>query len=580
MHVLVLLKLVCCLISAILAAAIIARDPGLRVNRLLGTVLACGSFWSLCEVLWNVQSDPGVSVWMVRISSLGWMFLGPVCLHIFVDLLGEGQNPLRRLLPLSYAITVVGILLYVCTPFCVVEMVRTPWGWGPEFGPLFPLAYSASAVPVCLILLSWRRVHPLDGSHGERRVSRVVFLGALMVVLAASVTDSLLPYIGVQVPLLGSSSVAVAGLLVSWRLGRVGYSLFSPGAFAREILGTLPDGVALVRVDGRIREVNGALERLVGVTLGGLDECTLDAFLPAPPARVNDRIEPFRTELATFSDHAIPVLVSGRLLRDRRQMALGEAVMVRDLREVSGLRDRLVTSGRLAVVGELAAGIGRAIKSPLANVRGNLGGLRERWERLECEARNIDRTEELEVILGEGEELIDECLEGMDRVETIVRDVGGIASGESTKREIVDINPILETALRVARTRMGSRIRIKRQLAERPLVRCVPAELGQVILNLLLNALHAMGEEGVLRLETECRGDRVILRVEDDGDGIAPAIQERVFDPFFTTKAVGEGTGLGLAISYPIVRTHGGTIEVESEPGRGTTFTVELPAAG
>jgi signal transduction histidine kinase len=579
MYVFVLMKLLCCLISAMLASAIIVRDSGLRVNRLLGTLLACGSYWSLCEVLWNIQSDPEVAVWMVRLSSLGWMFLGPVCLDIFVELLGAGHSWLRRLVPVSYATTICGILLYVGTPLCVVGMTRTAWGWEPEFGFLFPLAYSASAFPVCLILLSWRRVYPRDGSHGERGVWRALFLGVLATMAAASLTDSLLPYVGVQVPPLGSTCLAIVGVAVGLKLRRVGYSLFSPAAFAREILGTLRDGVALVRADGCIREANSAFERLVGVAAGGLNERALDVFLPVPPVRVNDRIEPLRTELATASGQSIPVLLSGRLLRDPRGAVLGEAVMVRDLREVSVLRDRLVTSGRLAVVGELSAGIGRAIKRPLARVRDNLEHLRELWERIEIDAQKLDRVPDLDIAVSEGDELIDECFEGVDRVKTIVRDAGGIAADEFAEPEVVDVNPIVETALREVHSRIGPGVQIERRFAERPLVYCVARELGQVVINLLLNALHVLGEKGVLRLLTECRGDRVILRVEDDGGGIAHEIRDRIFDPFFTTKPVGEGTGLGLAISYHIVRKHGGDIGVESEPGRGTAFVIELPAA-
>jgi len=579
MHAFVLMKLLCCLILAFFASAIVVRDPGLRVNRLLGMALACGSYWSLCEVLWNLQTDPGIALWLARFSSLGWMFLGPICLDIFVELLGDGRSWLRRLVPVSYATTICGLLFYNATPLCVVGMVRTGWGWGPEFGFLFPVAYSASALPIGLILLSWRRVYPRDGSHGERGVSRAVFLGVLATVVAASLTDSLPPYLGIRVvPPLGSTCLAVVGIAVGLKLRSVGYSLFSPGEFAREILGTLRDGVALVRADGRIREANSAFERLVGVAAGGLNEGSLSAFLPQPPAKLNDRIEPVRTELATTSGQSIPVLLSGRLLRDPRGAVLGEAVMVRDLREVSILRDRLVTSGRLAVVGELSAGIGRAIESPLARVRDDLGQLRELWERLEIEAQKVDCTRDLELAVCEGGEMIDECLEGVERVETIVRDVGGIAVHECAAPELIDLNPILETALRVAHSRIGAGIRIERQLAERPLVCGVARELEQVILNLLLNALHVMGEKGVLRLATETRGDRVILRVGDDGGGIARDIRARIFDPFFTTKPVGEGTGLGLAISYHIVRKHGGDIEVESEPGRGTTFAVELPA--
>jgi signal transduction histidine kinase len=106
-----------------------------------------------------------------------------------------------------------------------------------------------------------------------------------------------------------------------------------------------------------------------------------------------------------------------------------------------------------------------------------------------------------------------------------------------------------------------------------------PQELQQVFLNLVLNALQALGESGTIRIATGKRGEFAFAHVEDDGCGIDPEIRERIFDPFFTTKPVGEGTGLGLGIAYGIVRNHGGDISVESEPGRGARFCVQLPVA-
>jgi two-component system, NtrC family, sensor kinase len=98
-----------------------------------------------------------------------------------------------------------------------------------------------------------------------------------------------------------------------------------------------------------------------------------------------------------------------------------------------------------------------------------------------------------------------------------------------------------------------------------------------VVLNLVVNAIHAVGAQGVVRVTTELRGRQALMRVEDDGPGIDPDVRARLFEPFFTTKPVGQGTGLGLYVSYEIVRAHGGEIRVDSEPGRGSRFEVRLP---
>ncbi len=106
---------------------------------------------------------------------------------------------------------------------------------------------------------------------------------------------------------------------------------------------------------------------------------------------------------------------------------------------------------------------------------------------------------------------------------------------------------------------------------------CSPQELKQVFLNLIINAIHAVGAQGSIRIATELDGDLAVVSFEDDGYGIEPALIDRIFDPFFTTKPVGEGTGLGLGIAHQVVTQHGGVITVNSEPGEGTTFRVHLP---
>ena len=116
-----------------------------------------------------------------------------------------------------------------------------------------------------------------------------------------------------------------------------------------------------------------------------------------------------------------------------------------------------------------------------------------------------------------------------------------------------------------------------RDYGELPSVVCLPSQLNQVFLNLLVNAAQAIGERGQITLRTRHEDDWVSIAISDTGSGIAPAIRKRVFDPFFTTKPVGKGTGLGLSLAYGIITKHGGRIDVESELGKGSTFTVRLP---
>jgi signal transduction histidine kinase len=252
-------------------------------------------------------------------------------------------------------------------------------------------------------------------------------------------------------------------------------------------------------------------------------------------------------------------------------------VVVRDLREIEGLRLRMVTQARLAAVGELAAGLAHEINNPLAFVRSNLGQLERHWKELWDGAPLSD---EYRALALESREVIAESTIGVDRAAEIVRGVRLFVHGGSPARHPSDLNALLEDAIAMLRPQLQSKeIRLEITPGEIPPVHCAPQELRQVLLNLLVNAIHALDGAGRLWAATRCRDGEVVVEVGDDGRGIPAHEIERIFDPFFTTKPAGEGTGLGLSIAWQIVEAHGGRIEVESTPGAGSIFRVHLPAA-
>jgi len=293
---------------------------------------------------------------------------------------------------------------------------------------------------------------------------------------------------------------------------------------------------------------------------------------------------------------AIPIASAGRVVAvleffgrdpappdDRLLEVLSDvAVQVGRVAQRLELDRRLRQSQKLESVGQLAAGIAHEINNPMAFVRANLALLREQWSRLrdhfEKEAAQ-DAPVLQRVSLAECEELIDESLEGVDRTIAIVRDVKEFSTPAEHQAGLVDLNELAESALRVAAGPRGEGIAIERAYGGLPPVPCVAGQIRQVVLNLVLNACQALGGRGHLRVETEAVAGWAIVRIIDDGPGIAPEDADRLFDPFFTTRAAGEGTGLGLFISYEIARAHAGELRVESEPGVGTRFELHLPIA-
>lgn len=253
----------------------------------------------------------------------------------------------------------------------------------------------------------------------------------------------------------------------------------------------------------------------------------------------------------------------------------GVVGIIRDITEWKRVQALLATADRMASLGMLAAGLGHEINNPLAALLSNL----------EVALRNAKRMGANPLAAAEFLELLAALSEAHDaalRVGSIVQDLK-LFSRESESGETVDINQVLEASLRVTGNEIRHRARLIKDLRPVPHVEANESRLGQVFLNLLTNAAQAINEghaqTNVIRVVTRCSPEgEVVVEIHDTGCGIDPADMERLFAPFFTTKPVGVGTGLGLSICHHIVTSYRGRIAVESQPGRGSTFRVTLPA--
>ena len=128
MHPVTLIPLVSCVLAAMIASAIVSHDPGQRANRVVALVLACTGWWAFFDVTWNLQGDPEIALWLMKVSSIGWIMLGPCTLDVYVEVLGDARSRLRRLVPLAYAGAAASFVLFVATPWCLTEAVPTTWG--------------------------------------------------------------------------------------------------------------------------------------------------------------------------------------------------------------------------------------------------------------------------------------------------------------------------------------------------------------------------------------------------------------------------------------------------------------------
>ncbi len=243
-------------------------------------------------------------------------------------------------------------------------------------------------------------------------------------------------------------------------------------------------------------------------------------------------------------------------------------------RELRETQEQLVQSEKMASLGQLVAGVAHELNNPIGFVHANLKLLDEYICKLVSAQQDGGDTERLRQAI---EKLLARSREGTQRVKQIVLDLRTFSRMDQAELQEVDLHQEIDRTLSLMDPRIKDGIRVVKDYETLPRVRCYVGQLNQVFLNLLMNACDALGRRGTIRIETRAEAGGVVLRFSDDGPGIPAEIQRRIFDPFFTTKPVGQGTGLGLSLSHGIVERHGGHINVASEVGRGTTFSVHLP---
>ncbi len=252
----------------------------------------------------------------------------------------------------------------------------------------------------------------------------------------------------------------------------------------------------------------------------------------------------------------------------------GEPAVVsfaRDRTERKRLEAQLIVADRMGTLGRLAAGVAHEINNPLTYAMLNVDGLAREAKALRGESPDLTKIEAM----------IAAARDGLASVAAIVRDLRSLSSPRYEERFPVDVAAVVESSINVAMHAIRGRARLSRELGAVPFLRTDPARVGQIVLNLLLNAAQcfttADEAKNEIRVSLGTEGDRVVVVVADDGPGIAPENMERIFEPFFTTKAPGEGMGMGLAVCRTTAQSLQGELSVESTVGAGSRFALTLP---
>ncbi len=277
----------------------------------------------------------------------------------------------------------------------------------------------------------------------------------------------------------------------------------------------------------------------------------------------------------------------------------------KSLKDLQETQSQLVQSEKMASIGQLAAGVAHEINNPVGFVKSNLGTMDEyrkdiiklldHYATLEAtigreseisgngaihkvieDIQKVKDEIDLDFILDDYENVIAESIDGTTRVAKIVSDLKDFSHVDKAELEHADINKGIESTINIVWNELKYKANVVKKLGDIPLIQCYPQRLNQVFMNILVNAAQAIEQKGEIRISTEADNGYVEIRISDTGSGMPPNILSKIFDPFFTTKDVGKGTGLGLNMAYNIIQKHQGTIDVESELGKGTTFIIRL----
>lgn len=313
----------------------------------------------------------------------------------------------------------------------------------------------------------------------------------------------------------------------------------------------------------------------------------------------------YETTCKTNANESIPVLVSVTVLYDDDGNPNGIIISAQDLRAFKTLQNRLVQSEKMASLGTIAAGVAHEINNPVSFIQSNLSTIKSydesikkiifNYRHLEMLAtehsdptflgvleqiRQIRKEEAIDYVLSDMHQAIVDSLEGTSRIRDIVQGLRSFSRADDSILEYVNLNDVLEGTLKLVWNELKYKCEVVKEFGELPSIRCFQRQISQVLMNLLINAVQAIEDKGRIVLKTEHQKDHIVITVTDNGKGISKENLSKIFDPFFTTKPVGTGTGLGLSISYGIVKKHGGSIEVQSELGKGTVFRLLFPVKG
>lgn len=362
--------------------------------------------------------------------------------------------------------------------------------------------------------------------------------------------------------------------------------------FSEQVINTLTDPIVVVTVEGEVLKTNRRFLQVFG------DGASLQELM------TGEREARLLSDLGASDPRSLPNIKRGELIFDAQLTPFGEGdpralILFQDVTERQQMGKQLVSAEKMASLGILAAGVAHEINNPLGFVKTNtkeagryfedLFEIIEAWQSLKLSPEQSAHPRQVETEIGLDEvredipNLVRESLEGLERIQKITASLKSFAHPDTETTREAQLSVLIENALVITQSKWKHTLDIEKSIPEHGPLSCIPSQLEQVFMNLVVNAAQAANGKGMtstMRIfidQDQSDSQRVQIRFQDQCGGIPADVVERIFDPFFTTKDIGEGTGLGLHIAHNIIEGHGGKIEVDSRPPVGTTFIITLP---
>lgn len=580
-----LIPLSAVLISAAFGAVSIAWDSQRRPTRSMGAIFLCTGVWALLDLATFMERDAARALGWMRWAHLPPLMIGPSAIWVVGQILPRTRACMTR--RARVAAVVCGVLGTgaAFSADNVEAMIATSYGgWMPVYGWL-----GKAMIPLGMLLpIHAARVAARARRAGPRPPPERARVWALRSCVALSLlvvlpTEYLLPLQAVPFPRLGALCVALASALLWLRvLHETDALALTPQGVARALLSELHDGVVLVQTDGSILSTNARFAELCGRAGAELPGTSIASLIDAPIDRVLAGAADRESVLRGPTGCAIPVSLSSSIVRSASHGTIGMVVVCRDLREIDALRSQLLGSGRLAAIGELAAGIAHEVNNPVAFIRSDLGLLAERISELRGRLAHRSGPEGALAICDRARARVANALRGIERVAEIVRDVREFAHTGGTGQGGSDPATVVESAMRLARLERGEDVAWRVVSSEAACTQRIESgqELKQVLLALMRVLARDAEKGGRVDVDLRCIvGDLVItLCVEPSRESAATLLAR--FDGLGARALEGFHDELGLAVAVELIDRLGGGLSIEARAAHALQIEISVPVIG